>query len=261
MSLYNVVALQSATLNGTITVNNAVFDVDSGDTLTISGGVGGSGGVTKNGTGTLVLSGSNTFSGATVVNAGTLNAANASALGTSSTITVNGGSLLVSANGSIADNASISLGSGTGAGGLVFSGNIGEVVGALTLTSNSVIDMGSGAAWISFDSLFTPLAADRQLQIWNYTPGSDAIYFRSSTNVQDSLAYISFYSGAGTGTFFNAFNTASFSPPELYPTPVPEPETYATALLLLLGLGLYFHRQRKAARSAQVATNLTRPGE
>jgi autotransporter-associated beta strand protein len=62
MSLYNVLALQSATLSGAITINNATFDVESGDTLTISGGVGGTGGVTQNGTGTLILSGSNTYS-------------------------------------------------------------------------------------------------------------------------------------------------------------------------------------------------------
>ncbi|MFM8982988.1 MAG: hypothetical protein ACKOLA_08795, partial [Spartobacteria bacterium] len=124
------------------------------------------------------------------------------------------------------------------------------VVGALTLTSNSVVDMGSGAAWISFDSLTSMLTSTTQLQIWNYTPGSDAVYFRNSANVDGSLAYISFYSGAGTGTFYNALNTSSFSPPELYPTPVPEPETYATALLLLLGCGWWGFRRHRAGKAA-----------
>jgi fibronectin-binding autotransporter adhesin len=250
ISVYNVQASQSATLSGAITVNNATFDVDPGDTLTISGGVGGTGGVTKNGTGTLVLSGSNTYSGATVVNSGTLNAAASGALGSTPSVTVNnGGSLLVSANGSLGDATPVLLGSGTATGGLVFGGDVGEVAGALTLTSNSVIDMGSGAAWISFDSLTSVLTSNTQLQIWNYTPGSDGVYFRNSANVQSSLGFISFYSGAGTGTFFNALNTASFSAPELYPTPVPEAETYATALLLLCGFCIYSCKKLQRARA------------
>ncbi len=47
MSLYNVMARQNATLSGATTVNNASFDVESGDTLTISNTVNGTDGVTK----------------------------------------------------------------------------------------------------------------------------------------------------------------------------------------------------------------------
>jgi autotransporter-associated beta strand protein len=52
MSVYNVLANKTVTLSGGITVNNAVLDVASGETLTISNTVNGTGGLTKNGTGT-----------------------------------------------------------------------------------------------------------------------------------------------------------------------------------------------------------------
>ncbi|MCX6964497.1 MAG: autotransporter-associated beta strand repeat-containing protein [Verrucomicrobia bacterium] len=101
MSVYNVLATQSATLSGAITVNNATWDVDAGDTLTVSGAVAGNGGVTKIGNGTLILSGSNSYNGSTVIATGTLNAANANALGSNNTVQVNGGTLLVSADDAI----------------------------------------------------------------------------------------------------------------------------------------------------------------
>lgn len=83
------------TLSGA--VNNAgsglTFDI-TGGTLTESGAISGSGGVTKAGTGTLVLSGVNSYTGTTTVNAGTF------ALG--------GGS-------AIADTAAVSLANASGA--------------------------------------------------------------------------------------------------------------------------------------------------
>ena len=53
-------------LGGTVDVENA------GDTLTLSGVVSGSNGLTKIGDGTLTLSGSNTYTGGTLVSAGKL---------------------------------------------------------------------------------------------------------------------------------------------------------------------------------------------
>jgi autotransporter-associated beta strand protein len=255
MSLYNVSALQSATLNGTITVNNATFDVDSGDTLTLSGGVGGTGGVTKNGTGTLVLSGSNTYSGATVVNAGTLNAANANALGTNASVTVHGGSLLVSADDAINSKnlilASTATGNGTAAG-LVFSGNYNGTASSLTLNQDSIIDLGTGDVTIRFTSIVG--LETHSLSIYNWTGNSlwaggdgnntDQFYINSTLS-QGNLDNISFYSGLDNSSFVGTgfqIIGGSFNQQII---PVPEPETYATALLLLLGLGLYFYRQRR----------------
>jgi fibronectin-binding autotransporter adhesin len=257
MSLYNVAALQSATLNGVITVNNASFDVESGDTLTISGGVGGTGGVTKNGTGSLVLSGSNTYSGTTVVNAGTLEAAHANALGTNATVTVNGGSLLVSAddaiNGKNLTLNSAATGNGTAAS-LVFSGTYNGTAGTLTLGQDSIIDLGEGSVVLHFSDLAMGF---HNLSIYNWTGttlwgggdgnNTDQFYIdRELTSGE--LDRISFYSGIDTSSFVGTGYQLSGGSFNNEVIPVPEPETYATAVLLLLGLGLYFHRQRKATR-------------
>ena len=52
-----------------------------GETLTVSGIISGTGGVTKAGSGVLTLSGANTYTGATTINAGTLIALNLLAKG------------------------------------------------------------------------------------------------------------------------------------------------------------------------------------
>ena len=74
----------------TLTGNFTVTVTNSSDTLTISGAIGGSGGsgsLTKSGTGTLVLSGVNTYSGSTAVTNGTLVITNPS-LANSSTLSI-----------------------------------------------------------------------------------------------------------------------------------------------------------------------------
>ncbi len=59
-----------------------IFVTNSGETLTISGRIAGVGGINKEGTGKLVLSGANTFGGILKINVGIVNAQNNTALGT-----------------------------------------------------------------------------------------------------------------------------------------------------------------------------------
>lgn len=75
----------------TIGGNGGSFSVDSGTTLTHNGTISGPGQLTKDGWGTLALTGTNTYAGSTVLNAGRLESTG-NALGTGS-ITVNGGTL------------------------------------------------------------------------------------------------------------------------------------------------------------------------
>ncbi len=99
----------------------------------VSGVMSGAGGIIKEGVNTLVLSGANTFSGDTTLNAGILQIGNATALGASaSPLTINGGTLNLA-------NTSISVGNLTGTGGTITS----TTAGSRTLSIGSG-DTGGG---------------------------------------------------------------------------------------------------------------------
>jgi autotransporter-associated beta strand protein len=207
--------------------------------------------MTKAGAGTVRLDATNSgLSGNIIINSGTLQANAANSLQSTSSVTVNsGGSLLISANNALNDSAAITLDGGT----IVLSGNNrSDVVGDLTLNADSVIDMGSGTGnvWISFNELTATLNASKELNIWNYEFGVDHIYFHGSTvDIGNSLLFVNFYSGAGTGFLSNGF----LSGPELHSAVVPEPEVYATALLLLLGAAYHLRRRVRFSRQILVA--------
>jgi autotransporter-associated beta strand protein len=150
ISVYKVAfATNGATLAGTTTVNNAEFDVASGDTNTITGQITGSGGVTKTGLGTLVLAGTTTndFTGASAVNAGTLflnKTAGATAISGSSIAVNSGGTLLLGAANQISDGTVVNLAGGT----LAVGGNT-DTVGRLTLSADSIFDFGTAGGLAS----------------------------------------------------------------------------------------------------------------
>jgi hypothetical protein len=185
------------------------------------------------------VNGSNTYTGNTTINSGTLRAAAANALQNTVKVDVNGGSFLVTAENAVNDSAAINLNGGT----MAMDGNVGEVVGLLTLSANSTLDMGTGNAWVSFAGLVAQLTNTTRLNVYNYTPGSDAVYITDSTNVAGSLNYITFYSDFGTTSLGNAF----FSPPELHSAVVPEPGTYMVGLFLLGGIAIMRLRRKKNA--------------
>ena len=102
-----------------ITVGNTTDDVDLDIAVPITNG-----GLTKNGAGTLRLSGVNTFTGPVTVNAGVLRSNNAAGFSNSSTITVNSGGTL-DMNGITDTVASLS-----GTGGNVIQGSAGLTLSA-----------------------------------------------------------------------------------------------------------------------------------
>jgi T5SS/PEP-CTERM-associated repeat protein len=181
-----------------------------------------------------------TVSGGSLINSGSTIRVGSS--GSQGTLTVSGTGLVQTASQiDMGSSGTINLNGGT----LALGSSVGEVVGALTLSANSTLDMNTaGDAWISFASLTSVLTNTTRLEVWNYTPGSDHIYFLDSTNLASSLDYISFYSGAGSGTFYNALNTSSFSAPEVHATIVPEPGVYLTAAILLIGMGIFMLRRQ-----------------
>jgi fibronectin-binding autotransporter adhesin len=264
MSVYNVLASQSATASGAITVNNATIEVEAGDTLTISGEVSGSGGVTKTGDGTLVLSGSNSYSSATTVNAGTLEAASASALSSNNaTVQVNGGSLLVTADDAINGKAITLNSTSTTVAGLAFSGTYNGTAGLLTLSQDSIIDLGEGSVVLHFTDLVMGLDNTLYtLAIYNWTgttlwgggngDNTDQFYIDRSLSSSE-LNRISFYSGGlGTNSFVGTGYQLSGGSFNNEVIPVPEPETYATGVLLLIGCGWLYVRKMRRDRIREV---------
>ena len=119
-------------------------------------------------------------------------------------------------------------------------------MGALTLSANSTIDMGGGNVFLEFSNLVTQLTSTTRLNIYNYTLYSDHLYFTNNANLSDSLPYISFYSGFGTGFIGNSF-IEGINPYEI--RPVPEPETWATAVALLAGAGIAWARTRRRRKT------------
>lgn len=250
MSIYNVVSNQTVTLTGAITAQNTTYDVASGTTLSINGSIGGSGGVTKEGEGTLDLNAANTYAGATEITSGTVEANATGSLANTSNISVNGGSLLVKADDAIGDSTTIDLGGGT----LVFSGNVTDSIGALTLSANSVIDLGEGDVVAIFADLIMgnyTLAVHNWTgtTLWNGGTGNntDQIYFNRALDGGE-LDRIRFYSDFGSSFLGTGFQLGQGSGFQYEVIPVPEPETWLEAALLLAGSGATWMRSQRKSR-------------
>lgn len=147
----NTGALSNA--SGTNTVSGAVvqsaastISAAAGSQLTVSGAISGSFPVTYGkgtGTGTVVVSGANTYVGATNVDAGTLKIQSAGALGTASNTaatTVANGATLQVAGGIVVTNTGTIVLNGTGSGlGSLQNVSGSNTLGAVSLASNSTI--------------------------------------------------------------------------------------------------------------------------
>ena len=138
-------------------VNNANLILNRSNALTYGGVISGTGSVQKSGAGTLTLSGANTYTGASTINAGTLVASNASALGASAggTTVANGATLNVN-NVTLLESA-ISI-SGTGDGGVVGALNgTGTALlnGTLASATNSRIGTTSAVSTLTLNGVVT----------------------------------------------------------------------------------------------------------
>jgi fibronectin-binding autotransporter adhesin len=156
---------------------NGGFDIAAGgNAFTVTQTLSGSGGLTKLGAGTLRLSGSNSYSGGTVINNGTLDVGNAWAFGTgiltinASGTVITGGAfnlnssyyswvmgnpdLVVGGNAALANNITLSgpVGGGTyglaigGTGTLTYSGVLTPYNGPLSLLGSATLVLGTGGS-------------------------------------------------------------------------------------------------------------------
>ncbi|MES2308456.1 MAG: autotransporter domain-containing protein [Verrucomicrobiota bacterium] len=211
----------------TTLTGNSTFNVVNGALATVVlnlGAIGDGGsayGVTKTGTGTLTLSGANTYSGGTTLSAGTIKLSGAGTLGaTSGLVTVNGGTLdlngvsagvgnFTGTGGTILNNstgtaATLTIGNGAGTGGL-FQGVIadhsaGTGTVALTKTGSGTISLSgantyTGATTISAGTLkFT-----KEVALYNNTSAS----WTAANVIVNSGATLGLNVG-GTGEFTSA---------------------------------------------------------
>ncbi len=137
-ALINGLSSTPATVSGTVALGSTAPSVGGTGDIDITGVVSGSTTLTKVGTGDLTLSGTNTLSGATIINAGTIIVNNIDALGT----TVG--------NTTISSGATLDLNGFTTAEPLILSGTIsngsttaGTASGTITLTTAGIVNSGN----------------------------------------------------------------------------------------------------------------------
>ena len=208
---------------GTLTIGGSFDTIFSANSR---GDITGAGGLIKSGTGTLTLGGTNanTFSGGVTINAGTVIAGKASALGNAANkLTLNGGTLQANF---------LNLGAGV-----------------LSLQGNATIDFaGPGTAGnnnginnLSFaDSHSQAWAAGTTLTVANWVAGDYLNFGSNSGLTAGQLGQITF---AGIPNTFAGFDPSNPG----HVIPVPEPSAEAISLIggFSLALGLVIRRRRE----------------
>jgi autotransporter-associated beta strand protein len=164
--------LSESNTGRTLTVN-----VDSGSTSTISGVIqnGGTsaGNLTKAGTGTLTLSGANTYTGTTTINAGTVQLGANNVLATTSNVNIAGGTLNLNSKSNLVNNltfsggGTIDFGSGSNGNNFVFNNLTPAPTGTLTINNYNGPDSSNFAGAGDFlGTLTNNLAAGTLNQIY-----------------------------------------------------------------------------------------------
>jgi autotransporter-associated beta strand protein len=175
------------------TTNN--FNISSGQTGTISSVIGGSGSLSTTGTGTVVLSGSNTYTGNTNISAGTLTVSGAIA---STPVNVASGATLTVASG-----GNISTGTNLTDAGTVNFNNPARTIASLN--GSGAVNLAGTALNISNGGTFSGVIADNGSSGSLIASGgtltlSGASTFSGGTNLSAGTLIVANTTGSATGT-------------------------------------------------------------
>lgn len=215
--------------------NLATLTLTGSDNSTFGGSINGNNlALTIAGTGTVSLTGVNTYTGTTTINSGALklSATESSLQNTSNVVVMTTGTLLLSGNNQVNTNATLSLRGGTlSMGGQQGSGTsraTAQTFKSLTLTANSTIDFSTltGSSSLTFGNIDN---GNYTLFVYNYVSGTTSLY-DNNTGTGLNLSKIEFYSGGSGSTLLG---TGSFSGGLNEIVPVPEPGVIIAAMLLL----------------------------
>jgi hypothetical protein len=242
---FNIGSGGNLTFSGPINVNSNALPARmiavSNSVTTFSGVLTNTCGLTKTGPGTLVFGGttantygSGTANGYTTVSAGILKlskTAGVTAIANGSLIINSGGTLQLGAANQIGDAVPMTL-----AGGTFQTAGFSEQLGTLTLTANSVIDLGTGASVLKFAaSGGVGWTASTTLTVTNWNGsitggGADQVIFGASSSglAPGQIALVSFASPAGfpAGTYAaTILSTGEIVPQSVPPTITLQPSS------------------------------------
>lgn len=215
----------TGSITGNVT-NNAALAFNRSDNLTFGGIISGTGTLTKQGAGALTLSGTNTYSGAT---------------------SVESGSLLV--NGSLG-NTAVSVDSGA------LLGGSGTIAGAVTVADGGILAPGNSAATLTVGSLTLNNSSVLNYELGD--PGNPATSDRTQVNgdlTLDGILNITALTGFGDGTYRLVDYTGSLTDNGLLFGTVPTPFD----LTVDTSMGGQINRADQSARRSGNAAVLGRP--
>jgi fibronectin-binding autotransporter adhesin len=221
------------------------FDVASGGTLNVTGNFSslyGSFGLTKTGSGTMTLSGSNDYTGATTVSAGKLKVTGSIA---SSDVTVNGGVLASGSTGTVGKSVTVNTGATFAAGDV---GTVGAatVANDLSFSSGSIFDWDLTTATYTYDTVSVAgaltIASGAKFNVVSSTGFNDTFWDATHTwsnifggkDIDNFLVSNFLYSGSNIAPSAEGYFTVSGT--DLTWTAVPEPTSALAGLLIAAGL-------------------------